>query len=554
MARGKKPGSGRRKQRRKAPDHAPRTWGKPGTWAAAGAAIALALALVRFDPYLFTGGDNTHYYALARALATGRGYVDLITPGAPPHTHYPPGFPALLVPVYLLTGGNYLALKLVSFVAAAAALFALYRLASRDPAVPPWAAAAAVWLMGLYGVFQLYSQRVLSDMPYLALVLAALAVFQGIASDPSGARPDRRWLLACALALAAFYVRTAGVTLLAGVGAWTILGRRWKLAATTAAIFGTGAAPWFLWTRMAASGGGGGGGGGGGAGGNVALLAQRGTSALSGGEGPIVEFAQRLWSVFVEYGFYQFPQLFWPVDPPPVPVRVAALALGGALVVYGAWRAVRTRSVAPGDLYVAATLGILPFWPWLGDRYMLTIAPFLWLYLLVGIDSVARWKGRSPALAPLTAGALAVLLLVFGVAAAGRQWERTRAWLDGDEFGGYPPFWAEYFRAADWIGDNTGSDSVILARKPTLAWYWSERRSIPTLRGGNDERQWRAIERSGVTHILLEPYTERNLEDALRPRRELLRVLYQSPRRDVVVLGIEPGNVSEASPAPAEAE
>ena len=70
----------------------------------------VTIALAVFDPYLFTGGDNVRYYALAKALATGRGYVDLITPGTPTETIYPPGFALLLVPFYWIFGGAYVGL------------------------------------------------------------------------------------------------------------------------------------------------------------------------------------------------------------------------------------------------------------------------------------------------------------------------------------------------------------------------------------------------------------------------------------------------------------
>ena len=237
-----------------------REWARrPEAWAVAGGIVAMALALARFDPYLFTGGDNAQYYALARALATGQGYVDLVAPGAPPHTQYPPGFPALLVPLYLLFDGSYVALKLVPMTAAALLLWAVYLVARRDPAVPGWVAAGTVWMVGLYEAFQLYAHRVMSDMPYVALAVLALAVLQRAASDERGDRLDRYWLIGCALALAAFYVRSAGVTLLTAIVAWALLRRRWKRAALAAGMFTAFSLPWFLWGRLAPVGGGAGG-------------------------------------------------------------------------------------------------------------------------------------------------------------------------------------------------------------------------------------------------------------------------------------------------------
>ena len=42
----------------------------PRAWAWIGGGLAMAVAVAAFDPYLFTGGDNVRYYALAKALAS----------------------------------------------------------------------------------------------------------------------------------------------------------------------------------------------------------------------------------------------------------------------------------------------------------------------------------------------------------------------------------------------------------------------------------------------------------------------------------------------------
>jgi 4-amino-4-deoxy-L-arabinose transferase-like glycosyltransferase len=163
----------------------------------------MAIAAAVFDPYLFTGGDNVRYFALAKALATGKGYVDLITPGTPAETVYPPGFALLLVPFYWIFRGAYVGLKVESLVAGGVALWGLWSLARRDRAVPAWAAAAAVWLFGLYPVFRIYTHWVLSDMTYVAATLVALAGYAR-ARDDEGDRPGGWWLGATLLALLSF--------------------------------------------------------------------------------------------------------------------------------------------------------------------------------------------------------------------------------------------------------------------------------------------------------------------------------------------------------------
>ncbi|HUE97310.1 MAG TPA: glycosyltransferase 87 family protein [Longimicrobiaceae bacterium] len=505
----------------------------------AGGIVAMALALASFDPYLFTGGDNAQYYALTRALATGRGYVDLVTPGTPPYTQYPPGYPALLVPFYILFDGSYVALKLVSMLAAAALLWAAYLVARRDPAVPGWVAAATVWMVGLYEPFQLYAHRVLSDMPFVALAVLALAVLQRAAGEERGDRLDRDWLIGCALALAAFYVRTAAVALLAAIVAWALLRRRWRRAALAAGMFIAFSLPWFLWGRLA---------GAGGSASGVYIQKLVASSPLRSGprRGRLDHLLNRLHETGVEYGTFQLPHLFWPTDPAPDIIRVVGCAVGVGLLALGAWRLLRSRRPAPWDIYVAASLGLLVFWPWIGDRYFLALAPFLWIMMLTGLDALSRRLTGRGTIAVGATAALAAALLAAGSVKAIRQWDSTGAWMRGDEFAGYTPFWADYFRAARWIGGNVPSDAVILARKPTLAWYWSGQPAVSPPWAGNPDRAWQRIRGYGVTHILLEPWTERRLRDVLHPRAMYLSVVHETPRREVVVLEVSPA--SDATP------
>ena len=46
--------------------------------------------------------DDSMYVVLAKSLATGHGYRWLNLPGAPPATHYPPGYPAVLALLWLI--------------------------------------------------------------------------------------------------------------------------------------------------------------------------------------------------------------------------------------------------------------------------------------------------------------------------------------------------------------------------------------------------------------------------------------------------------------------
>ncbi len=512
---------------------------RPGPWAWAGIAVALVLALALFDPYLFTGGDNASYYALAKALATGRGYVDLIAPEHPLHTQYPPGFPLLLVPFYWAFGGSLAGLKLESWIAAGVVLWATWSMARREPGVPAWAGAAAVWLVGLSPVFLIYTHWVLSDMSYTSVAMVALLALRRaeLGADPAaggeiGREPDDSggwWLAGCLVAVFAFLVRTAGVALLGAPVLVAAARRRWRRVGVALLTAGLGTGAWFAWThtRPPPTGG---------------YLAQLSRANRLNPESPPVSSASFIGRVIdnvVHYATRDFPRLFWPAhDPPPAAVAFGLL-LGGTLLVLGAWTLVRRRGLVTWDVYVILSLALFAVWPWTGDRFFLSVVPLLWLYVLTGLDRAARLVAGDHRPAAAVAGVVAAILLIGAATQAPTQWRATRAWMAGDEMAGYAPFWQDYFRAARWIGEND-PQAVITARKPTFAWYWSGRPSFVYPFHGDPERTWDTIRDRGATHILLDPYTRAFLGPTLEPHVDELEVEYAGPQRIVFVLRIKP--------------
>lgn len=505
---------------------------RPVVWAWAGAAVSLLLALALFDPYLFTGGDNVAYYALARALATGRGYVDLITPGAPLEAVYPPGFPLLLVPFYWIFGGHYVPLKLESWAAAGVALWALWRLAREDRAVPPWAGAAAIWLVGLAPVFQRYTHWVLSDMSFTAVSLAALYAFTRATNAPGEGtrRWTGAWLAGCLIALGAFAVRTAGLTLLVAALAVALLKRQWARALTAAGTLALGAIPWLIWTaqRPPSTGG--------------YLQQATASDRLNPESGPVSvgRVLERTATNLERYAGGDFPRLFWPGDQVPLGLIALAMVLGVALIGYGAWRAVQSRGLQVWDVHLGLTVGILLAWPWWGDRFFLTVAPLLWLTMLVALDGVSTFMTKSARAAQIVAAVVVAVLLVGTLARVPAQWKLTRAWLDGDEMAGYAGFWQDYFEASGWIG-RTDPEAVIAARKPTFAWYWSGGRPSMVYPFHRDvDRTWRFFHEQRITHLLVDPMTAKFLAPVLEAHTERVAVVHAGPERLVFVLRIEP--------------
>jgi hypothetical protein len=65
---------------------------------------------------------------------------------------------------------------------------------------------------------------------------------------------------------------------------------------------------------------------------------------------------------------------------------------------------------------------------------------------------------------------------------------------------------------------------------------------------GGPERRWERIRQRGVTHILLEPWTERELRRTIHSHSAILTVVHDTPRREVVVLEIAPESRTPQEP------
>jgi hypothetical protein len=199
---------------------------------AAVAALALAHALA-IAPHYVVGSfdDDGHYLALARALAHGKGFVDTSMPGSPVEGLYPPGYPALLVPLVWLGGAMWLlrGLSLVLFLACIPLLDRLLR----DHDMPEPVRVAALVLFALNPVAATFGTEVMPESAFLVVLLLVLIAL------PRWER-QRRTLSAAGLVVMLgapmlVALKIAGVPMLLAVGGWLLLRRQWrKLVATVA--------------------------------------------------------------------------------------------------------------------------------------------------------------------------------------------------------------------------------------------------------------------------------------------------------------------------------
>jgi hypothetical protein len=132
------------------------------------AAVGLSLLLAGGYAVLLGGrlrySDEQVYLELTQSLASGNGFAF-----GPDATAYrPPGYPFLLLPVHLLTGGSVFAMRLVGVLCLAGAVWFGYLLARRTT---PLAGALAAVVTAVYPLFVYTANALYPQIPALLLLL-----------------------------------------------------------------------------------------------------------------------------------------------------------------------------------------------------------------------------------------------------------------------------------------------------------------------------------------------------------------------------------------------
>lgn len=510
--------------------------------------LALVVTLATFDPRVEIGGDNALYWALATSLAQGRGYLDLVAPGAPPETSVPWGYPALLAgPIAL--GASYAQAKLVGVVSMVGAVGCLFAMARRLFEGRQGLAVLATLLVVVDHRVMGFASAMLSEAPYMLLSLAALWTFdRHTDARAAGGGARASIALPALLAGAAYLVRPAGISLvvaLLGLLAWT---RRWRDLGVATAVLALVMGSWHLWAALTPS-----------TAENLYLdylLKQDKFQADDAVIGPL-GFLARLWTNAVAYTTQIMPRFVlgwsWPdrgMGPlvPPFLLAVAAGWLSGLR---------RPRLL---HLYLPLYLGVLLAWlpESVNARYFAVGFPLMVVLAVQGLWQVAaRWRVAGTTL--LVAACLAGVgfridhLVGRAISAAGIRAEVAA----GDPIARAPEPYRSYLDMARRLGATTPPDAVLAGRKPRMAWFFSGRSAL-RLPNGDDPQQLMAwLDQQGVDYLLIDRIDDiRGRNPSTQDR--FLPVVQAWPERFVQVDQGADGDrvlqVLPADPAPPDSE
>jgi hypothetical protein len=456
------------------------------------------LWLLLLDPRPAPGGDNLIYLLLARGLAEGRGLSEIWLPGAPPHTRYPFAFPALLAPVYALSGGSLLALKIAMGLCGVAAVVATQAyLGRRGPTLGFWGAQA----LALSPLLLEFAGDTFTEAPFLALSILSLLIYD--ASDQG--RRRGRLLAALGLAILGSWVRLIGAALVAACAIALLRAGRRGAALIAGAALAAALALWLpsLLSRQ----------------GYLAELAgtyqleerealSADSVASGGAPAPAPEMAPNAGERVSGRMTTALRRFF--LRPAPLAValfpwsaslafpRIAGTLLALCVMVLYIARGIRDDRGDPAPLYLALSAALLFAWSAALERFFLPLLPLLFLAFL----SLARERG------PRALAATGLLLAGSQLAGtAGRvvdAFEIRAQVARGNAAAGLPGPLAQSRRAAAWAREGLPPAAVVAARKPPVTFYWSGRRSVPYPPTSDPAAFARALVREKADYLLVE--------------------------------------------------
>ncbi|HEY7234364.1 MAG TPA: glycosyltransferase family 39 protein, partial [Gemmatimonadaceae bacterium] len=360
--------------------------------------------------------DDSMYVVLAKSLATGHGYRWLNLPGAPPATHYPPGYPAVLALLWLMFPAfpaSVVAFKLANAAFMGLAAVGVFAYARARFGMNERGAAILALLLTLGIPTLTLGALVMSEPLFLALLIPTLIGAERVIDGEPG-----RWrelLLLGVIAGALTLIRTQGIALIGATAVVLCTRRRLRDAAVFAAATLAMVMPWQIWVSTHAG---------------VVPAAMSGNYESYGawlraglhdaGPALFVRTALRTTREIAQ----NLEVLFAVVLPPAV--RVAALLPLGILAVIGARPLWRRSPVAA--LFLGLYFAMVIFWPFPPSRFVWAVWPFVALVPLLGQRELLAWhpslkSWRAARATMLIAGVLlAVGYSVYNVRGYRRQW------------------------------------------------------------------------------------------------------------------------------------
>ena len=400
----------------------------------------LLMGILLFDANLSLTGDNAQFINLGRSLADGHGLSETIEGPPIPHTKYPFGFPLLLAITHIIFPGNLIALKSLVVLLYAISIPLTYLLIRRFAA--PLIALGASALCLASSLLLDYSHQVMSEIPFLLFSLLALLFLHRAQKSNTLST----LALAIIAIIATYYIRSAGIILIATGILFFALHKKWKEAGLIAIGSFLLALPYQIRNTSL--------------GGTPYIEQLLSINPYRPEEGALTFTAltERILENLELYGIQIIPHIFLPSF---IDANYFVGIVFSGLVLYALIMGLVRRNML--IVYLTCYLGLYIFWPyvWSDTRFLIPAIPIFFYAILTSMDELLQLLARALKKKARRTGTVFFFLFLLGSNIFATN-ELAKS------IGQLSPNWGNYFAAAEWIRDNTESDVKIACRKPYL--------------------------------------------------------------------------------------
>jgi hypothetical protein len=367
-------------------------------WVVGAIVLGVGLAIVNSLP-VGVAFDDGMYVVLAKSIATGQGYRWLHVPGAPPATHFPPGYPVLLALLWTTVASfpaKILVFKIANACLLAAGAVGLAVFLRKRCALGP-VATAVVAVAASVGIPSLaLSSMVMSEPLFFALLIPTLLLAERIVDE------GRRWAYVVAAGIVAgalTLVRSHAIAVVVALGLVLLLRRRVRDAALVGAGAFVAMLPWQLWVRAHESGV------------PAPIKGMYGSYTAWLARGFAADGAGLAWRT-LRRTLPELGGMFAAATAPGMPGTIALLVFVFfvALSVAGLVRLWRSAPVTAA--FIVLYLAVVVLWPFSPARFVWAIWPLVVVLPVLGGITVWQWQPTTSPIRLARGLALAGVVLV----------------------------------------------------------------------------------------------------------------------------------------------
>ncbi len=467
------------------------------TWVRILIIAQLALLAWQFTPDLSTNGDDACFYLLGKAIHDGKGYHKIQYPDLPAEKSTPIVFPLMLSFIQIFSS-SILAAKIVqSLIGALITLLAyyLFRLYSKNLLLPIVALCAACATLAQF------SSTLMSEAPFLLFSLLALYLY-----ELSIARPNDRWLflVTAVVSVLPLQCRSIGLAFSASWLLTNLLTKRYRYMIAHAVVLVVTVAAF----HMATTGGGG----------YFIHIVLRNSYNPDAGFVTFGEMVQRILQNIQAYGSTILQRSIISL-PPATPKGAQALITAAFLLfIFAGWLRSLFGPMKFLSLYVFMYFGIILMWQtqWSSERFVAGVIPFLYFFLLFGIEGVvalfhdqggAKIRNRFAAITLPCAHPsrlnrsivwIAAVLIVLSNVHFQISYAKRETALGPD--------WKNFYSCADWIRVNTPPGAVVMNRKAELFFIRSKHPGVMYPYSHDVNKIMETIDDAHVSYVVLDNF------------------------------------------------